>query len=139
MAGNAAHLERETRKNQLLAPSRFNGARDRRIVEGVHRGTIGNWDAGQSFDQLGNCRSPHAVPGRRCHDDRELERLSGFGEADDIMGEFRDRVVTHPAHQPDLMVNQDEGSVLRSERFIRTDVIRHDCSPDSWWRCIIPA
>jgi len=116
-------FERETRKNQLLASGGFYSMRDRRIVEGVDRGTIDNLDAGQTSTSSGIV-GPHMLS-RGSHYDRELERLSGLREADYVMLELCDRVVTHPAHKSDLIVHQYESSILGVKRFIRADIVRH--------------
>ena len=55
-------FERETRKNQLLASGGFYSMRDRRIVEGVDRGTIDNLDAGQTSTSSGIV-GPTCYPG----------------------------------------------------------------------------
>ena len=38
-----ADLQRQTRKDQLPSASRFDSARDARVIEGVDRGTIDDW------------------------------------------------------------------------------------------------
>ena len=108
----SADFERKTGKDQLPAVGRFDCVCDLCIIVGVDRRTVDDFHPGQSFDQLGNGRSPHAVPGRRSYDDRKLQCLRGFGEADDVMFELGDRVITHSAHEADLVIDEDERGVF---------------------------
>src|SRR5579862_2981772 len=125
----SANFERKTRKNQLPSAGRFDSVCDPRIIESVDRGTVDDLHLRQSFDQFRNCWSPHAVPGRCRHDNREFERLRRLGKADDIMLELCDRVVTHPAHEADLVINEDERSVFGCERLVNVAWVGHDILP----------
>ncbi len=97
-----------------------------RVIESIDRAAVDDLRAGQRLDQLGERRPPHAVARRGRHNDRQFQRLGRFGETDDVVLQLAWGHITHARHEADLVVDEDESSVIGRQRLIRAIAIKHD-------------
>src|SRR5438093_2334424 len=80
---------------------------------------------GSASTSSGNVGPPHAAARRGGDDDRELQQLGGFGEANDVVLQLASGDVANARHEADLVVDEDERCVLGRQRLISTISIRH--------------